>query len=60
MTVSLDDDVAALLQEEMRRSGNSFKKTVDIALRSGLAQTVQLAVKGTEGIDARIAESDPV
>jgi hypothetical protein len=35
-TLSLDDDVAALLKKEMRRSGASLKETVNDLLRSGL------------------------
>jgi predicted transcriptional regulator len=36
-TVTLDDDVAARLEQEMRRSGKSFKRAVNDALRAGLA-----------------------
>jgi hypothetical protein len=35
-TLSLDDDVARLLQKESRRSGTSFKQTVNHFLRLGL------------------------
>jgi hypothetical protein len=35
-TLTIDDDVAALLEEEQRRSGASFKETVNRALRKGL------------------------
>lgn len=35
-TLSLDDDVARLLQREVRRSGASFKETVNRCLRQGL------------------------
>jgi hypothetical protein len=35
-TLSLDDDVAAKLKEEMQRSGRSFKQTVNAVLREGL------------------------
>jgi hypothetical protein len=35
-TLSLDDDVARLLQKESRRSGASFKQTVNHFLRLGL------------------------
>jgi hypothetical protein len=35
-TLSLDDDVAHLLQKEMRRSGSSLKETVNHYLRLGL------------------------
>jgi hypothetical protein len=36
-TLSLDDDVAALLKSEMRRSGASLKETVNELLRLGLS-----------------------
>lgn len=36
-TLSLDDDVATLLEKETRRSGASFKETVNRLLRLGLA-----------------------
>lgn len=35
-TLTLDDDIAAKLKEEMRRSGRSFKETVNAVLRNGL------------------------
>lgn len=35
-TLILDDDVAAKLMEETRRSGRSFKETVNTVLRRGL------------------------
>ncbi len=38
-TLTLDDDVAAKLKEEMRRSGRSFKETVNTVLRNGLNVT---------------------
>lgn len=34
-TLTLDDDVIAKLQSEMRRSGKSFKETVNELLRLG-------------------------
>jgi hypothetical protein len=37
-TLSLDDDVANLLQKENRRAGEPMKQTVNRLLRSGLAQ----------------------
>ena len=37
-TLTLDDDVAARLQSESRRSGRPFKVVVNEYLRSGLAQ----------------------
>ena len=35
-TLTIDDDVARLVQEEVRRSGGSFKGTVNSLLRQGL------------------------
>lgn len=35
-TITLDDDVAAKLKAEVRRSGRSFKETLNEALRRGL------------------------
>jgi hypothetical protein len=35
-TLSLDDDVASLLEKEVRRSGSSFKAVVNRLLRLGL------------------------
>ena len=37
-TLSLDDDVAHLLEKETRRSGDSFKEVVNRYLRLGLMQ----------------------
>ena len=37
-TITLDDDVALRLKAEMRKSGRSFKETVNIAIRSGLSE----------------------
>lgn len=36
-TVTLDDDTARLLQEQVRRRGVTFKQAVNDALRAGLA-----------------------
>ena len=35
-TLSIDDDIASLLDQEVRRSGESFKGTVNRLLRLGL------------------------
>ena len=35
-TLTIDDDIARLVQEEVRRSGDSFKGTVNTLLRRGL------------------------
>jgi hypothetical protein len=35
-TLTIDDDVARLVQEEVKRSGSSFKSTVNRLLRHGL------------------------
>jgi len=36
-TLSLDDDVAARLKSEIRRSGKTFKEVVNDLLRTGLS-----------------------
>jgi len=36
-TLTLDEDVAIQLQHEMRRTGKTFKQTVNDAVRTGLA-----------------------
>ena len=36
LAITLDDDVAVLLREEMNRSGKSFKQTVNDVLREEL------------------------
>ena len=35
-TLTIDDDVAALLNKEVRKSGEPFKQVVNRALRTGL------------------------
>ena len=35
-TLTIDDDIAHLVQEEVRRTGGSFKGTVNTLLRRGL------------------------
>ncbi len=37
-TVTLDDDVAAKLQDRMAQSGTTFKETLNTCLRRGLDQ----------------------
>jgi hypothetical protein len=41
-TITLDKDVADKLNAEMRRSGKSFKETVNEFLRAGLAMRREL------------------
>jgi hypothetical protein len=38
-TITLEDDVAAKVRAEMRRTGRSFKQTVNDLLRRGAEQT---------------------
>jgi hypothetical protein len=40
-TVTLDQDVAAKLKAEARRSGKSFKETINEAIRRGLVAPAQ-------------------
>jgi hypothetical protein len=35
-TLTIDDDIAVLIEQEQRRSGESFKGTVNTLLRQGL------------------------
>ena len=42
-TLTLDDDVIAKISTEMRRSGKSFKETVNEFLRIGLSMRRELA-----------------
>ena len=44
-TLSLDDDIAHLLNQEIRRSGVSFKEAVNHYLRLGLTATKRPARK---------------
>lgn len=44
-TITLDDDVAALLKREMRKSGEPFKQVVNRAIREGLNAAKQPARK---------------
>jgi Arc/MetJ family transcription regulator len=41
-TLTIDDDVIAKINAEMRRSGKSFKETVNDALRTGLSVRKEL------------------
>jgi len=40
-TLTLDDDVAKMLDKEVRRTGDSFKQVVNETLRLGLAAAKQ-------------------
>ncbi len=42
-TLTLDDDVAALLEKENRRANETMKQTVNRALRTGLLQAAKPA-----------------
>jgi hypothetical protein len=44
-TLTLDDDIASLLNKEMRRSGKSFKESVNHFLRVGLTASKQKSQK---------------
>ena len=44
-TLTLDDDVARLLEKEVRRSGNSFKATINRGLRLGLMASARPQTK---------------
>jgi len=53
-TLSLDEDVARLLNKEVRRSGTSFKETVNRLLRLGLISSQQQGRKPFEVIPRRL------
>jgi hypothetical protein len=42
-TLTIDDDIAVLVEQEQRRSGDSFKSTVNTLLRLGLMNSRQKA-----------------
>ena len=42
-TLTIDDDVAVLIEQEVRRSGGSFKATVNRLLSLGLMNTQEKA-----------------
>ena len=44
-TLTIDDDIAVLVEQEQRRSGDSFKGTVNTLLRLGLMNSRQKADK---------------
>jgi len=44
-TLTIDDDVAKLLEQEVQRTGASLKETVNSALRSGLVKGKKPATK---------------
>ncbi len=52
-TVTLDDDVAAQLDREMRRSGKSFKRAINEGLREGLARRREVAAAPPFVVEAR-------
>ena len=43
-TLTIDDDIAVLIEQEQRRSGASLKVTVNSLLRHGLMNTQEKAV----------------
>ena len=52
-TMTLDDDVAAKLKAEARRSGRSFRETVNEMLRRGLSTRYSRAPKEPFRVTAR-------
>jgi len=50
-TLTIDDDIVAKINAEMRRSGKSFKETVNEALRTGLS--VQKELKSAKPFKVR-------
>jgi len=52
-TLTLDDDVAAKLRAEARKSGEPFKQVVNRVLRTGLSVRVQAAHLPPFKVEAR-------
>jgi hypothetical protein len=52
-TLTLDDDVASLLDKELRRTGQPLKQTVNELLRSGLRQSAAPATLKPFKVKAR-------
>jgi hypothetical protein len=52
-TLTLDDDVAAKLKAEARRSGKPFKETVNDLLRIALSSRPRRAVRAAFKVNAR-------
>lgn len=52
-TLTLDDDVAAKLKSEARRSGRSFRDVVNDALRRGLASRRSAPARESFRVTAR-------
>jgi hypothetical protein len=52
-TVTLDDDVRAKLEAEMKKSGESFKETINETLRVGLLSRQKIRTSKPFKIQAR-------
>ena len=52
-TLTLDDDIAVKLNAEMKRSGKTFKETVNEFLRIGLSVCRELQSAGRFKVEAR-------
>lgn len=52
-TLTLDDDVAAKLDAECRRTGHSFKETVNACLRRALTEPARRSVAEPFEVEAR-------
>lgn len=50
-TITLDDDTAALVQEQVRRRGVTFKQAVNDALRQALAPSAPRPAFTTRAVD---------
>jgi hypothetical protein len=58
-TLTLDDDIAAKLNAEMRRSGKPFKEIVNEFLRIGLNARKELKTSGPFKVSARKLGTHP-
>jgi hypothetical protein len=52
-TLTIDEDLAAKINAEMRRSGKTFKQTVNDALRLGLSVQKDLKTESSFKVRAR-------
>ncbi len=52
-TVTLDDDIAAKLRDRMRRSGATFKETLNTCLRRGLEEPTDTDLATPFKVEAR-------
>jgi hypothetical protein len=52
-TITLDEDTANQIQEAMRRTGRTFRETVNEAIRVGLSSSTKVHRAGKFRVEAR-------